>query len=84
MVIVNSGNSEIAKKIGALRYIGQAEYDAGKAAGEKAKAADVKSFVCVNHFFQHPASHQRCNGFADGLGVPIGSQEIDSGTDPTD
>jgi simple sugar transport system substrate-binding protein len=84
VVIVNSGNSEIAKKIGALRYIGQAEYDAGKAAGEKAKAAGVKSFVCVNHFFQHPASHQRCNGFADGLGVPLGSQEIDSGTDPTD
>ncbi|MBV8577681.1 MAG: substrate-binding domain-containing protein, partial [Acetobacteraceae bacterium] len=84
VAIVNSGNSEIAKKIGALRYIGQAEYEAGKAAGDKAKAAGVKSFVWVNHFFQHPASHQRCNGFADGLGVPLGSQEIDSGTDPTD
>ncbi len=84
VVIVNSGSPEIAKKLGALLYIGQAEYEAGKAAGEKAKAAGVKSFVCVNHFFQHPASHQRCNGFADGIGVPLGSQEIDSGTDPTD
>jgi len=84
VVIVNSGSPEIAAKVGALRYIGQAEYDAGKAAGEKAKAANVKSFVCVNHFFQHPVSHQRCKGFADGLGVPIGNQEIDSGTDPND
>jgi simple sugar transport system substrate-binding protein len=84
VVIVNSGSAEIAKKIGALRYIGQAEYEAGKAAGEKAKAAHVTSFVCVNHFFQHPASHQRCQGFADGLGVKLGSQEIDSGTDPND
>jgi simple sugar transport system substrate-binding protein len=84
VVIVNSGSADIAKKVGALRYIGQAEYEAGKAAGEKAKAASVKSFVCVNHFFQHPVSHQRCKGFADGLGVPLGNQEIDSGTDPND
>lgn len=84
VVIVNSGSAEIAAKIGALRYIGQAEYEAGKAAGGKAKAAGVKSFVCVNHFYQHPVSHQRCQGFADGLGVPLGGQEIDSGTDPND
>jgi simple sugar transport system substrate-binding protein len=84
VVIVNSGSPEIAKKLGALRYIGQAEYDAGKAAGEQAKAAQVKSFLCVNHFYQHPVSHQRCKGFADGLGVAIGDQEIDSGTDPND
>lgn len=84
VVIVNSGSPEIAKKIGALLYIGQAEFNAGKAAGEKARAAGVKSFVCVNHFFQQPVSHERCNGFAAGLGVPLGGQEIDSGTDPTD
>jgi simple sugar transport system substrate-binding protein len=84
VVIVNSGSAEIAKKLGALRYIGQAEYEAGKAAGGKAKAASVTSFVCVNHFFQHPVSHQRCQGFADGLGVELGNQEIDSGSDPDD
>ncbi|TAN15029.1 MAG: sugar ABC transporter substrate-binding protein [Rhizobiaceae bacterium] len=82
VVIVNSGSPELAKEIGALIYIGQAEYDAGKAAGEKAKAAGVKSFVCVNHFYQQTVSHERCKGFADALGVPVGDQEIDSGTDP--
>jgi simple sugar transport system substrate-binding protein len=84
VVIVNSGSADIAKKVGALRYIGQAEYEAGKAAGEKAKAAGVKSFVCVNHFYQHPASHQRGQGFADALGVKLGEQDMDSGTDPND
>lgn len=82
LVIVNSGTSKEAKSIGALLYIGQAEYDAGKAAGVKAKAAGAKSFVCVNHFYQFEASHERCKGFAAGLGVPLGNQEIDSGTDP--
>jgi simple sugar transport system substrate-binding protein len=84
VVIVNSGSAEFVEKIGALRYIGQAEYEAGKAAGEQAKAGNVTSFVCVNHFFQHQASHDRCQGFADGLGVELGEQEIDSGTDPND
>lgn len=83
VVVVNSGTPAEAKRVGALLYIGQAEYDAGKAAGELAKAAGVKSFVCVNHFFAFEASHERCKGFADALGVPIGDQEIDSGTDPT-
>jgi simple sugar transport system substrate-binding protein len=82
LVIVNSGSAEIAKKLGALLYIGQAEYAAGLAAGEKAKAAGVTSFVCVNHFYQQSVSHDRCNGFAAGLGVPIGDQDIDSGIDP--
>jgi simple sugar transport system substrate-binding protein len=82
LVIVNSGSAEIAKKLGALLYIGQAEYAAGLAAGKKAKAAGVTSFVCVNHFFAQPVSHDRCNGFAAGLGIPIGDQDIDSGIDP--
>ena len=62
VVLVNSGSADIAKKIGALRYVGQAEYDAGKAAGTKAKAANVKNFVCVNHFFQHPGSQEIDSG----------------------
>jgi simple sugar transport system substrate-binding protein len=84
VVIVNSGSPAIAKQLGALLYIGQAEFKAGEALGEKAKAAGVKSFVCVNHFYQQPVSHDRCNGFAAGLGIPIGDQDIDSGIDPTD
>jgi simple sugar transport system substrate-binding protein len=64
-------------------HIGQPEYDAGKGAGERAKAAGVTHFLCVNHYITNPASVQRCQGYADGLGVKLGEQMVDSGIDPT-
>ena len=47
--VINSGTAEQSKKLGALMHIGQPEYDAGKGAGERAKAAGVTKVVCVNH-----------------------------------
>lgn len=82
VVTANSGTAEQSGDLGALLHVGQPEYVAGKAAGERAKAAGVSSFLCVNHFIAHPASVARCQGFADGLGVELGEQMIDSGTDP--
>src|ERR1700677_3796026 len=38
VITVNSGTAEQSKKLGALMHIGQPEYDAGKGAGERAKA----------------------------------------------
>jgi simple sugar transport system substrate-binding protein len=62
--------------------VGQPEYDAGKGAGIRAKANGVDKFLCVNHYMTNPASVERCQGFADGLGVELGKQMIDSGMDP--
>ncbi|MDA8010044.1 MAG: substrate-binding domain-containing protein, partial [Alphaproteobacteria bacterium] len=45
---------------------------------------NVTKFLCVNHFFTNPVSVDRCQGFADGLGVELGGQMIDSGTDPSE
>ena len=84
VITVNSGTAEQSKKLGALVHIGQPEYDAGKGAGERAKAAGVTKFVCVNHYITNPASVERCQGYADALGVPLGDQMIDSGIDPTE
>jgi simple sugar transport system substrate-binding protein len=84
VITVNSGTAEQSKKLGALVHIGQPEYDAGKGAGERAKAAGVTKFVCVNHYITNPASVERCQGYADALGVPLGNQMIDSGIDPTE
>ncbi len=84
VITVNSGTAEQSKKLGALMHIGQPEYVAGKGAGERAKAAGVTSFVCVNHYITNPASVERCQGYADGLGVPLGDQMIDSTIDPTE
>jgi simple sugar transport system substrate-binding protein len=84
VITVNSGTAEQSKKLGALMHIGQPEYDAGKGAGERAKAAGVTKFVCVNHYITNTASVERCQGYADGLGVKLGDQMLDSGMDPTD
>ena len=75
---------EQAAELGALMYVGQPEYDAGLAAGQRAKRDGVGSFLCVNHYISSPSSTQRCQGFADGLGVDLGSQMIDSGQDPSE
>ena len=82
VITINSGTEEQSKQIGALLHVGQPEYDAGFGAGEKAKAAGVTSFLCVNHYITNPASVERCQGFADALGVELGNQMIDAGQDP--
>ncbi len=83
VITINSGTHEQSEALGALLHIGQPEYAAGFGAGKKAKAAGVSSFLCVNHYITNPASVERCRGFADALGVDLGNQMIDSGTDPT-
>jgi simple sugar transport system substrate-binding protein len=83
-ITMNSGTQEQSKALGALLHVGQPEFAAGLGAGERAKKQGVKSFLCVNHYITNPASVERCMGFAKGLGVELGSQMIDSGSDPTD
>ena len=84
VMTMNTGTAEQSKKLGALLHVGQPEFEAGKGAGEKAKAAGIKSFLCVNSLFPNVAGEQRCKGFAAGLGVELGKQMIDSGTDATE
>lgn len=84
VVTINTGTAEQSKELGALLHVGQPEFEAGKGAGERAKAAGVTSFLCVNSLFPNVAGQQRCEGFAEGLGVPLGEQMIDSGTDATE
>ena len=84
VIIINSGTPEQAAEVGALMYIGQPEYDAGLAAGQRAKRDGVGSFLCVNHVISNPVVGERCRGFADGLGVDLGKSMIDSGQDPAE
>ncbi|BDW85513.1 MULTISPECIES: sugar ABC transporter substrate-binding protein [Roseicyclus] len=84
VIIINSGTPEQAREVGALMYVGQPEYDAGYAAGLRAAGDGVGSFLCVNHYISSPSSTERCQGFADGLGVDLGNQMIDSGQDPAE
>jgi len=84
VIIMNTGTPDQAREIGALMYVGQPEYDAGLAAGRRAKGDGITSFLCVNHYIVQPSSQERCQGFADGLGVELGSQMIDAGQDPAE
>jgi simple sugar transport system substrate-binding protein len=84
VIIINSGTPEQAREVGALMYVGQPEYDAGYAAGLRAAGDGVGSFLCVNHYISSPSSTERCQGFADGLGIDLGNQMIDSGQDPAE
>ena len=84
VITINSGTQAQSHELGALMHVGQPEYDAGKGAGERAKADGATKFVCVNHYITNPASVERCQGFADALGVPLGASMIDSGLDPSE
>jgi simple sugar transport system substrate-binding protein len=84
VITINSGTPEQSEKLGALMHVGQPEYAAGFGAGKRAKATGVTSFLCVNHYITNPASVERCQGYADALGVELGSQMIDSGQDPSE
>lgn len=84
VIIMNSGTPAQARDVGALMYVGQPEYDAGFAAGLRASGDGISSFLCVNHYISSPSSSERCQGFADGLGVDLGNQMIDSGQDPSE
>ena len=84
VIIMNTGTPEQAREVGALMYVGQPEYDAGVAAGMRAKSEGVTKFLCVNHAIQQPTVGERCRGYADGLGIDLGNSMMDSGTDPAE
>ena len=83
LITINSGTTAQSEKLGAVMHVGQPEFEAGKGAGERAKAAGIKSFLCVNHYATNPASFERCRGFAEAIGADPKKSVLDSGDDPT-
>lgn len=83
LITINSGSWPQSEQLGALMHVGQPEFDAGFAAGAKAKAAGIKSFVCVNHYATNPSSFERCRGFASAIGADYKASTLDTGDDPT-
>lgn len=82
VITINSGTHEQSAKLGALLHVGQPEYAAGNGAGKRAKAAGVTQCLCVNHYITNPASVERCQGYADAIGVGLKGMMIDCGQDP--
>lgn len=67
VISMNSG-SDVSKELGALLHVGQDEFDAGKAAGEKLAEMGGKKGICVNHEVGNVSLDLRCAGFTEGFG----------------
>lgn len=67
VISMNSG-SDVSKELGAALHVGQDEFDAGKAAGEKLAEMGGKNAICVNHEVGNVALDLRCAGFTEGFG----------------
>lgn len=67
VISINSG-SDVSKDLGALLHVGQDEFDAGVAAGERLAAMGGTSGLCVNPEVGNVALDLRCAGFDKGFG----------------
>jgi simple sugar transport system substrate-binding protein len=83
LITINSGTWQQSEQFGAVMHVGQPEFEAGLAAGARARAAGIKSFLCVNHYATNPSSFERCRGFAAAIGADYKASTIDTGEDPT-
>jgi simple sugar transport system substrate-binding protein len=70
VISMNSG-ADVADELGALLHVGQAEFDAGKAAGEKLAEMGGTVGLCVNQEVGNVALDQRCEGFEAGFGGEV-------------
>lgn len=70
VISMNSG-SNVSKGLGALLHVGQEEFDAGLAAGEKMASMGQKKAICVNHEVGNVSLDDRCAGFAKGFGGSV-------------
>jgi len=82
MVVLNTGR-ESWRELGALSYVGQTEYDAGVAAGERMAAAGVTNALCINQEQGNAALDERCGGFEEVLGGNVEQVAVE-GSDPTE
>lgn len=70
VISMNSGG-EAAKELGVLLHVGQSEYDAGRAAGEKMAELGGTKALCVNHEVGNISLDDRCAGFEEGFGGEV-------------
>jgi simple sugar transport system substrate-binding protein len=82
VIVIDSGGVALTHELGGMVYLGQDEYLAGKAAGERMKAAGIKHAACLNHEVGNTSLDDRCRGVQDGLGseVPV----VQGTMDPTE
>jgi len=75
VVTINSG-LEASAGLGALMHVGQPEYDAGSAAGGRAKTEGVTNGLCLNQEAFNTALVDRCTGYFDSLGQDLNMIDV--------
>ena len=81
VIYMNSG-SDVAAGLGVSLHVGQSEFDAGVAAGEKLAEMGGTSAICVNHEVGNVALDLRCSGFEEGFGGSV--EVLPTSNDPTE
>lgn len=66
VILINAGNGDKAKELGAINYVGNDEYQAGLAAGAYYAEKGVKNIICINTVPGAANLEARCKGVADG------------------
>jgi simple sugar transport system substrate-binding protein len=67
VILINAGNIDKAKELGALNYVGSDEYKAGVAGGEYFGAHGQKNVTCVNTVPGAANLEARCKGVIEGI-----------------
>ncbi|RDD97792.1 substrate-binding domain-containing protein [Paracoccus pantotrophus] len=67
VILMNAGNIDKARELGAINYVGSDEYLAGKAGGEYFVANGASNVVCVNTVPGAASLETRCQGVIDGV-----------------
>lgn len=75
MISINSG-ADAWQELGLLAHIGQTEYEAAYAGGERLAAAGARSVLCVNHEVGNLALDERCRGLEDALRAAGGTTTV--------
>jgi simple sugar transport system substrate-binding protein len=75
VVSINSG-AEAYRDLGVLVHVGQTEYEAGFAGGERLAQAGVRKALCINHEVGNAAQDQRCRGLLDAVSRQGGSASV--------
>jgi simple sugar transport system substrate-binding protein len=75
VISINSG-ADSYRTLGALAHVGQTEYEAGLAGGERLADAGVRRALCINHEVGNVAQDQRCRGMIDALARAGGTARV--------
>lgn len=80
IITLNSG-ADVYQELGAVTHVGQDEVVAGRAAGEKLKAAGATKVLCLIHEQSNIGLTQRCQGVKDGFGGNVENLQVKGSAD---